>query len=596
MYLDVLEEGIDEKIPKLLGLLPNKVRMDEKIHDLSDTQSKGSFIRYVATQFDPSPNAAYITWILKMVKLGQLRGVEDRQKYRDVLETFTKLKLKPQFPGQYKDINRFKSFGDLAEVVEQYADVKSKKEEVRIATEEGITLMEEMGKYKLYVVTKSEAAAKHFRNTQWCVKDPRHFDNYGPPYYFFTKNEQPYTLLHLGSNQCMDTNDRDMQLDKTQKYMMETEEMTQYVVDNDNSADALSNYSERVGEGYDNVIAEYVDKQLTELIDQYDFKHYYLNTDNISDGYYSAGGFITYNFKGFENYFDDKKFQDIVKDALSRIDKYPDYLDSDHFSEDGVSINIEYDSQSDYYSKGKIDQLKSFLNELQGYDDNYENDVENFEERLTEKLLDSGYITSNWGSFKTKVLDNINENTFKHAFARPYRNTRMSKNDNMWGIKFDFSFGYSIDAHYKSMVGLYGDIPIKRFTEPSLKHEQTPYHDLLRKFFKHLTDSVKQISVNITDDNTIIVYYDPQFDEDMSLKDYMKDFKIFKSLDIHHKEYQNQIDKFGGFLRDDHRTGKEEIPLFTLRSRKSPKEQGYFQFREGRIKKFSELYDRILKS
>ena len=73
--LNILEEGIDEKIPKLLGLLPDKVRMDDKVHDLKDDQSKGSFIRYIATQFDPSRNAAYITWILRMVKTGQLRGI-----------------------------------------------------------------------------------------------------------------------------------------------------------------------------------------------------------------------------------------------------------------------------------------------------------------------------------------------------------------------------------------------------------------------------------------------------------------------------------------------------------------------------------------
>jgi hypothetical protein len=365
LYEDVLnqsckliEEGIDEKIPKILNLLPDKVQFDGFPIYLTDVESKGSFIKRIASDFDPTPNAAYITWILKLVKIGNIRGMEDRSKVHDSLKKFTELKNKPQFPAQYKDINRFKSFGDLAEVLDQFGDVKSKKETVRIAKEEGIELVDTDAEYKLYIVTKSEAGAKHFRNTQWCVKDPRYFDQYSPPYYYFTKNDEPYTLLHLNSDQCMDVQDRDKSLNSSEINMMETEEMTKYVVEHDNSSDSMTNYSERVGEGYNGIIDELVEKQLTELIAQYDFKHYSLNTDNISEGYYSARGFITYNFTGLEEYFDDKNFIKIVKDSLYRIDKYPDFMLASELTPE-ESLDIYYDYL--WYNTLHKDELEEIL-------------------------------------------------------------------------------------------------------------------------------------------------------------------------------------------------------------------------------------------
>jgi len=556
----VIEEGIDEKIPKILNLLPDKVQFDGFPIYLTDVESKGSFIKRIASDFDPTPNAAYITWILKLVKIGNIRGMEDRSKVHDSLKKFTELKNKPQFPAQYKDINRFKSFGDLAEVLDQFGDVKSKKETVRIAKEEGIELVDTDAEYKLYIVTKSEAGAKHFRNTQWCVKDPRYFDQYSPPYYYFTKNDEPYTLLHLDSDQCMDVQDRNKSLNSSEINMMETEEMTKYVVEHDNSSDSMSNYSERVGGGYYGIIDEFVEKQLTELIAQYDFKHYDLDSNNISEGYYIASGFITYNFTGLEEYFDDKNFIQIVKDSLNYIDKYPDYLSSDNFSDKGVSIDIEYDQQSDYDTKSKLEQLKSFLNQLDGDDDRYESDIENFEEHLTEKLLNDGYIPSGWATFKSKVLDNLITDKYRNTFQKAKTSKTRS---NSYSVEFDIHWGNK-------------DINDK----------------LVSKFFKHLTASVKQIYWRNHDGVILYVSYQPEYDSELGIEDYMRDFKIFKSFNIHYDNYQDQINRFGKYLKNSV-SGSEEIPLFTLRSRKSPPEQEYFQFRESKKHTFNSLCERI---
>lgn len=586
--MQVIEEGIEEKIPKLLGMVPlAEIPMGGFSWFIKNDEDKASLIKWLADNFDPTPTAVYITWLIKMAKSGIIR-MEDGDKYKEILARFTELKLKPQFPSQFKDINRFKSFGDLAEVVTRY-NVKSKRESKKVAREEGIDLMEEMGEYKLYVVTKAEAAAKHFRETQWCVRVQGPFDNYGPPYYYFTKNDDPYTLLHLNSNQCMDIHDRDKELGFEEKEMMQTEKMTNYVIANDNSEEALATYSDRVGEGYDGVIEEYMDKKIDELIAQYDFKHYHLNTDNISDGYYSATGFITYDFSNLEDYFDDKKFQKLVKDALGYIDLYTEYLDADRFSEDGVSIDVEYDRSSDYYTSGKINELSSFLNEVSGYDSNYERHVEKFGEYLNERLLEAGFISSDWGTFKRRVLDKVAP-TFK------WFKSNMGGNKDSYMITFPLERSITVTSLTR-IPRFSRTLDISTFNGMNTTGSQK----LMYKFFKNIMDncfSVK-IKLDIVNENImntmvdVVIIYSPEYLENQKYEWYMNELKIMKSLDTHFHSYKKEIDNFFLWLAKniDTVTGEEKIPTLTIRSRKSPKEQGYFQFKES--KSFESLYNRI---
>jgi hypothetical protein len=156
------------------------------------------------------------------VEKGVIAGEEDAQKVQERLTQFEELKKKPQFPKDKRDINAYKTYGDLAETLDQFQGIKTKGEMKREAQEEGIQFMGSSGGREgagisLYIVTSDEAGAKHFRNTDWCVKDPRYFNNYGAPYYFFTKDGQPKTLLHLNSNQCMDVRDRPTDLDSDEQ-------------------------------------------------------------------------------------------------------------------------------------------------------------------------------------------------------------------------------------------------------------------------------------------------------------------------------------------------------------------------------------------
>lgn len=588
LYLQILEEGVDEKIPKLLSFVPISDNVGGfKIQTDAD---KSKFIRWVAELFDPTPNGMYLGWILKMFKNGNLRGEEDSEKVYNTLQTFHTLKTKPQFPSEHKDINRFKSYGDLAKIVGNFSGVKSKKEIYR-EKEQGITLMGSDGEYKVYVVTEPEAAAKHFRDTEWCVTNPKFFNQYGAPYYYFTKNDEPFTLLHLKSNQCMDVYDRDVDLNPSQVDLMETEELTNYVLNYDNSEEAITNYQSRVGRGYDGLIWDHSYQIMLKLIKAEDLQHYIIQDDEyrISEGLFEASGYIPYNFKGLEDYFDEKEFQEIVSICLSKENIYMDYFSSDNFSDDADSVYINLSHSEyvgNYHSNMPIHQLKTFLNDISKLDADYETSVKSFGENLDEALLEGGYTSSGWAEFKNRVLDkmprpganNMNHNPYVVAFNTGLRWTDIFKNVSEFPL-VKFAKSYPID-------------------HPAI---------LLSKFLKYFNGSEEsQISIKLSKgDDSLKFIWRPSYDEDMSFKDYMRDYKIMRSLTNHYDSYSKEISDFCSEYILPYSTMSEDgtfnipknlnIPILTPRSRKSPKEQEYFQFRESKVTTFSDLHRRVLR-
>ena len=161
------------------------------------------------SQYDPT-DGKYLTWIVRQVKNNALRFPEDGDKVKERLTQFKTLSPKGAFKGE-KDINKYSSYGDLAKTIDDNLGVKTKGETIREAETEGVKLLDTQEPYKLYLVTKAEAAAKLFRHTEWCIKDPRFFnsEDYVPKeFYYVTKNNEPYALLHLDSEQFKDRHDR----------------------------------------------------------------------------------------------------------------------------------------------------------------------------------------------------------------------------------------------------------------------------------------------------------------------------------------------------------------------------------------------------
>jgi hypothetical protein len=75
--------------------------------------------------------------------------------------------------------------------------VKSKGEQVRQAQVNGAENLGKFGKFEVIKVTTPEAGAKLFRDTEWCVKDPAYFNDYGAPFYLFLLNGEKFALLNI---------------------------------------------------------------------------------------------------------------------------------------------------------------------------------------------------------------------------------------------------------------------------------------------------------------------------------------------------------------------------------------------------------------
>jgi hypothetical protein len=91
----------------------------------------------------------YAVWLLNLVKKNDIRPEEDDDNLRETLAQFDKLKRLPQFTR--KDINSYKSYGDLARTLDEFTGVTSKREQVKVNTEAGIKLLKKEGEYEVYI-------------------------------------------------------------------------------------------------------------------------------------------------------------------------------------------------------------------------------------------------------------------------------------------------------------------------------------------------------------------------------------------------------------------------------------------------------------
>lgn len=207
-----LSEGIIEKLPLLVQQYGIKLAKFMKLDIKQPTtdQKLKQYIDDVAGYVDPTyPKADYITWLLKLVIAKTITLPEDAEKITGRLVQFDRLKRTSRFTGT-KDILQYKTFAALAKTIDDNNGVVSKGQEIRTKSEQGVELVKEMGGYKLWRVSTPEAAAKLFRGTDWCVKDPKYFKQYAekdPNFYYVEKDGDPTYLAHFGSEQLKDVND-----------------------------------------------------------------------------------------------------------------------------------------------------------------------------------------------------------------------------------------------------------------------------------------------------------------------------------------------------------------------------------------------------
>jgi len=559
IYEELLVEGLEDKIPKLLNLV------DPNVGD------KENYIRWAAETFDPTQNSEYITWILRLLKKGSIRGEEDSQKMKERLEQFHVLKRKPQFPADRRDINRFKTFGDLAETVDEFSGIETKGEVVRKKLEQGIELMEEGNDIKLFLVTESEAGAKYFRNTDWCVKDPKYFDNYGAPYYFFTGgDEKPKTLLHLNSEQCMDVRDRPTDLDGDEQELMSTEKVTNYVLANDNSDSAITFYYSKVGGGYDDLIGSQVIDKIDNAISEAnkdlnmfsigEFQSYYDDSINYYDP--DAYGSIEIDLKPFEEHIGDRKFLEIISDVLNSFDMYPqDFSYSDPISDDMQSIQINLRYEENYRREGIVEKIKSFASELFRVERSF--DIDLFKERLYEKLNNGGYISNYFNDFREKF--NTSElvfQNFEESGSDKYKTKPIVMEGESWRIKNNGSSNLLDIEGYNNRLQL-----LKRFLSPFIDYGIDVY----------LGENISRLQF----------VYNISYEKEWTLRDYILSLKMAKSIDKHFDFYVNQIQEFYDrilvpqyFSKDGEYDPNMKLPILKIASRKESGDQMHLDLHE----------------
>jgi len=192
----MIREDVESRMKHLLPLAKamfansnDPIDISKRIPDFYE-----KFVKFVAKNYDPSPEKIYTQWIFKMMRNRSIRlrtpfdykelvadgsVHEDSEKTYNALKKFTDAKLRKKLQGSEADINTYKTLPDLVRHLdEKLAGVTTKREKTQLQEQKGFNKIAESGQLELYAVTTPEAANQNFQQTQWCVKDPRYWASY----------------------------------------------------------------------------------------------------------------------------------------------------------------------------------------------------------------------------------------------------------------------------------------------------------------------------------------------------------------------------------------------------------------------------------
>lgn len=165
-------------------------------------------------------NKGYFTWLYNLLKTGNLKE-EDFYKAKEYLNLFGKFINK--IPKENRDINKFKTLGDLYLVVKPFAEgeptqATSKSDELRKIKKEEIDKVFENENWLVMIPKTERASCLIGKGTQWCTvaeESENYFERYnndGPLYVIVNKDSyadgSKKYQLHFESDSLMDENDR----------------------------------------------------------------------------------------------------------------------------------------------------------------------------------------------------------------------------------------------------------------------------------------------------------------------------------------------------------------------------------------------------
>ena len=173
-------------------------------------------------QVDPTKNSAYTDWIIRKYLDGNFRYIEDLGKLTELLTFYEK--VKPKLPQEQRDINKFKSYQELDQLIDKLqaanTDTRTNRETERQYGDDLI----KSGQVEIYynspeikiVIPKTQEASCYFgKNTKWCTAATKNnkFDEYNSKdnlYILLFKKENIRWQFHFQSMQFMDEKDQDL--------------------------------------------------------------------------------------------------------------------------------------------------------------------------------------------------------------------------------------------------------------------------------------------------------------------------------------------------------------------------------------------------
>jgi len=200
-----------------------KLARDPQGASVKDDPSK--FIEWVADEIDPTGNSKYTKWIISRFvdPNGGIRFIEDLSKLTEPMTRYAKLTQSGVIPANNRDINQFKNMNSFLDLMDQYAEKKTGREERQGEEQELIksgqaVLYKDTGAIKI-VIPKTEEAAKFYgRGTRWCTAgdNDNQFDYYneqGPLYNIIFRGSGVKWQFHFETAQFMDEQDEPLDPD-----------------------------------------------------------------------------------------------------------------------------------------------------------------------------------------------------------------------------------------------------------------------------------------------------------------------------------------------------------------------------------------------
>lgn len=190
---------------------------------LSMINDEASSLLDNVAEADPTASGEYATWISRQSLAGNLHiyGAtqqghlqdEDVEKVYQDLSAFEGRKRRGAIPVEYRDINRFATYGDFFEALQRFGGVVTDREALQTALSQSQSVYKS-DRYEVIEIRSWQLAKKLATGTAWCVRGTsmaQHYlkDQENYPLYLFMRNDERFALLTNlpGSEQFMNIKD-----------------------------------------------------------------------------------------------------------------------------------------------------------------------------------------------------------------------------------------------------------------------------------------------------------------------------------------------------------------------------------------------------